>query len=786
MPKTDYIKIVIGDHEVIVNNPDEIPVSIDYALEDKNDFQAKESGKSFQIETPATTNNSAAANTFHNPSVADLTEGGLMRDFNPAIIEANGYELLKGKGIMVKGKHKDRPTSYIWNLYGDNADWMIDLKEATLYDLLKHIQFVFSKENIMSSWEFDGSNEQLPYVFAPVRYREPFGGYIIENSERKGIDGNVKPEYLRPALSKYWILYWGFKLAGYTLDSNFVNTDFYRRMTMPWTWGNFLSSEGTKMDIHKFLAKSIDYAYYDSPNGGHDAIWDLNVTNDSTDGGFDNNGVPGNYTYNPATYEMTWTYNPPHFGMLEATFSMMIEYQFYCSGNSSGNLYVQWFKNGVRIPGLNGIDHPKGNFIDGHDSSGLGGVHAGMQEMFVSTVINPGDVITAKIHRHTFESSIGSSTVRAKILQFKLDYFKIPLGGLIDFENYTGLKKWKFLDFLKGECDMWNLSFNTDTHRKKVVIEPTHSYKIGDTTYPGYFNGDFIDWTEKCDLRTEWELESVTDGAREQLFQFKEDGNDGLLKKVNDRHMINLGASKYVLPNRFKAGSDKIENRFYSATMHYEADQFKTMGICENEGVSPQFICIVPENISNTSNEESANTFNPKSAYYKGIVIGAGAWVFDNEVRQDLPFMFAVNYHPGGEDDPVLSYTDERIGVEGNYTIGEGLLRKFYLQRMAIQRNGQRYNNSTFNLNNNDVAGRMHREYKVINGNKWELIQIVGYRPLKSESTRCVIRKWVPVTMEDAKSIYPSRMSIAEDNPVLESLDMKYAQLKCLQSDIPK
>ena len=51
MPHTDYIKIVIGDHEVIVNNPDEIPISIDYSLEDKNDFQAKESGKSFQIRT---------------------------------------------------------------------------------------------------------------------------------------------------------------------------------------------------------------------------------------------------------------------------------------------------------------------------------------------------------------------------------------------------------------------------------------------------------------------------------------------------------------------------------------------------------------------------------------------------------------------------------------------------------------------------------------------------------------------------------------------------------------
>lgn len=35
-------------------------------------------------------------------------------------------------------------------------------------------------------------------------------------------------------------------------------------------------------------------------------------------------------------------------------------------------------------------------------------------------------------------------------------------------------------------------------------------------------------------------------------------------------------------------------------------------------------ICLVPENISNTSSSEAQNTFIPKTAYYKGLVTGGG------------------------------------------------------------------------------------------------------------------------------------------------------------------
>lgn len=784
MPQSDYISLKIGDVEIQSNDPSELPVSISYKLEDRENFQEKKSGEALEVTVPATLINSTAANTCQNPSIEDLTDGEVLRKFQPAVITAGGYDLLVGKALLKRARHRDIPTSFTWNIFGDNANWIIDLKEVTLYDLLKHINFIFSKTNIENSWAFNGTNEALPYVFAPVRYRAPFGGSSIVDDELVTVDDNVVPEYMRPALSKYWLIYWAFKSVGYQVVSTFFDTNYYRRMVLPWSWGNFLSSEGTRLDIHKFRAKSTRTFTYDSPNGGHDFIWNLDVSNDSTEGMFDNNGTPGDYTYNAAQGEMKWTYNTPHFGNLDVTFSIDVYYELSASGNSSAILYLQWRKNGGAIIDSGyGPFSVKGNKIAERQSSGVGGTNAGISSTFFTTNINPGDEITCKVHLHTFESKVGHANAVASVQQIQIDYFKIPLGGTLDFENFTGFKKHKFIDLLRGEVDLHDLQFHTDPISKKVYIEPMHDYSlVHDQTVKneGFFKRDFIDWSGKEDYSKEWDMELHSDGERERILRFKEDNNDGILKLVQDRHGILLGSGKYVLPERFKAGKPEIENRYYGPTMHYDADQFKTLGTGTNEGLSPQFICMIPENVSNTSNSESGNTFAPKSAWYKGLITGVGAWKWDGTVRQDLPYMFAVNYKPGGENDPVLSYSDERIGD----VTAVGLLRRFFLQRFAIERNGQWY--TTYQrLNNADVSNQSHREFKAFGGHKWELISINNYLPLKSEATQCFLRKWVPIMEADRDAVFPSEASIQDDDITANPLDRKYNQLKSLTSDIP-
>lgn len=776
------LRVTIGGRSVDVTKHEDLPVSISYALEDPGNFQVKKSATALSLKVPPTLGNESAGNAFHNPDMMDLTSGEAFRRNQPCVIEAGGEELLVGKAFMKVATHKNGPIGYTFDLYGDNADWVIDLQERTLFDLLKHISFTFDKATIEESWNFTGNEEGRPFVFAPVKYRGPMGGYQRNTAgDSVAVDNNMETTYLRPSLSAYWLLYWGFKSVGYRMDSVFLQSSYFKRKVMPWTWGNFIDSDGTRLNTHRFLAKGSQKVHYAAPNGRVSEIWNLFVDNDTTQGAFDNNN---DYTWDAPNYVMIWSYNPPHYGRLEANLLLTIEVEAFVNQNSDVELRVQWFRNGVQFDGGFGPYNANGNLIMGLASSagiGTGRRDYAIHDMFGRIEVNPGDWISARVYKSTFESKAGDCWVRAQVIQYKMDYFRIPLGGIIDFENYTGLQKYKFLDFFRGIVDTFNLSLNTDAVNKVVCIEPTHPYALTSSltaTQDGYMKADHIAWDGKEDLSKEWEMENFSDYEREVVFCFADDPNDGILKKIQDRHLTKLAASKYVFPDRFKQGRKEITNRFFSPVMHYEVEQWK--GIT---GEAPQLVCIIPENISNTSNTEANNTFAPKLCHYKGLTSGVGGWRFDGQDKTTLPFLFAVNYKAGGAEDPVLSYSDERVkGTFSGEVVAYGLLRRFFLQRLAIMRNGQWYN-AWLRLNNRDVKG-LHREHKSLAGHRWELVQIRDYKPLLDESTACFLRRWAPVEKKDADSVFPSATAVM-GTPVTSAFDTKYAPLKGLPNDIP-
>jgi hypothetical protein len=778
MPGSKYLKYWIDRQEVDLDSLEEFPISLSYRLEDPTNFQNKKSSESFGITTPATKRNDQIANTFHNPAVEDLSPGQSYRSFRRACVEANGYELLVGKALLTNARHASRPVSYEWDNYGNNGDWIIDLSEATLFDFLKQITFDFTKDNIIASWAYNGTDENLPYVFAPVRFGQQLDPYT--GGATPVVDANMAPAYMKPSISIYWLIYWGFKSLGYKISSDFFDSPYFRKQVMPWTWGNFLFSEGTRLDTLDFLAKSD--ASYSKLDVDFTGFWDLHVINDAINGAFDNNNV---YTYDGVAFEMKWEYlSAFNYGTLEGTFHLNMAVNAFASWNSDVELRVQWFKNGIRVP--NGNDNGNGTLlVNLNPGSTQRRDFIGQVDDWFTSLVSPSDIISAKIYLHTFDSALGRARITASVDAFELDYFRVPLGGTIQFENYSALKKYKFLEFLGGVLDLYNISPQTDPINKVVYMEPLHDYSLTNNLANragGYINGNIFDWNRKQDNSKISEIRLNSEGEREQLFKFKEDSSDGLLKVVQDRFANVMGLGKYALPERFKAGKQEYPNRFFAPTMHVELDQWKGLG--SDPDASPQIVCLVPENVANTSRDEAQNTFVPKICFYKGLIDHVG-WIFDNEVQSDYPFMFAVNYQTGGQQDPILSYSDERIGVEGEYILGKGLVRRFYLQRMSIKRNGQDYT-TNFKLKNIDIANWLHREYIICSGQKWEMVEIKDYKPLTEKSTECFMRKWSPITEADSDNIFPSNNSVLDVSPATGSLDMKYAPMKCLISDIPK
>lgn len=722
----EYLEINIDGNQLDIKSIEELPILITYKLEDIPNFSTKTGTSSLNIAVPATQQNNRTANSYSNPSIEDLTGNQLYRGTRKAFIKAGGQELLVGKAFLKHAAHMSKPTGYEFDFYGNNSDWILDLQLKTLYDFVKHITFTFTKNNIMNSWNFDGMDENLPYVFAPVRYGRAMDSAISHVDHENIVhDYNMLPEYMKPSLSKYWILYWGFKSLGYRIESQFMDSTYFRRQVMPWTWGSFLFSDDTTQNNLRFLAKSVQNTHTHDNYG--DFI-DTTCSNDYYNGGFDNNN---SYHYDQAGKEMIWTYLPTFsLGSIQATFLMILNYDIIVVGGGSALAQIHWYVTHLGIKTEVAIDNIYlfATFSAQHETNPA-------LSIFQSFSVVPGDIVSAKIYvelnRSNFLSSLKSDIL---IEQFDLEYIRINLGGTIDFRTYLGFKNYNFLDLLAGIVDEFDLTIQTDSIQKVVYIEPTHAYAFGNdlsNTFGGYFNGKMLDWSDKQDLSKESTIESFTDSERELLFSYKNDSADGSLKNFQDKNKVIVSQARYLFPERFMVGRKEILNRFFAPTMHYVVKQWD-----QPPRKAPQMIIMAPENISNTSKDSAQNTFIPKSVFYKGLNYSYN-WIFDNQDFYGYPEMFGVNYMPGGESDPVLSYSDETIGT----ATGKGLLRRFFLQRLAIMTNGQYYT-TWFNLNNRDIANFLHREYVLCRGQKWEVIQII-YNPVKNQSSQVIMRKHV-------------------------------------------
>lgn len=814
MPDDKYIKLEIGGEDADIDPSGQIP-TINYGLEDVTNFEQKQSATVFDIELPATLVNDKIHNNLHEPGIPDKTASQQYDNFRPCRYLANGDELLIGNYLATAAKSQyGVPTKYLGKIYGLNGDWAIQLKDKTILDFINQRTFEFTADVITASWAYDGTVEASDYVFAPVRYQKRFGPFPDDDSNpaNDGLppDNNVLINDMRPSLSIYWILWRGFRSAGYRIVSTFMDLPYYRRAVLPWTWGAFDFIDDTLWTPLKFLAAGAIFDpihqggwiildegdYFPVPNTHLPAVEGGTEHNPTIDPGvepgtFEN--TAGIFTfYDGSTilpYMSAWNYPtaPPAlvFGFIEVNLSIQVKWNVTAGNGGVGQFDVYWYKNGVEI---------KIETIVRADASIESSVHlVGSGEFFLDTTVNPGDYIGFRIHVHSNHGLGGNAGGQLQLEAFQLNFIKLTDGSTINLANYPKMNNFNWMDLLRGEIDCFDLEIQTDPQRKEVTIEPMNDYIIDGVKYPGYFNRKVLDYSQKVDLSKENTIELFNDFQRELDLTFKDDGNDGSLKLIQDRNQVIIGKARYLLPPRFTAGVKSAtpvpflnnqnsidpqsakENRFYSPTMHFNHDTFKSI-----TGVSPQLIAIIPENISNTSAPASENVFNPKRAYYKGNIAGVGGWVFNGDTLTSIPFMFAVNYFPGGHLDPVFSYSDQFVTGQ----IAQGWLSKFFIQRMAIYRNGRRYNTISLKLNNRDVMNFLHRESIVIEGIEFFLMSIDQYNPLSEDSTECTMWMFVPVEQKDKDNIFPSLTSLQTGTSGNNSFDLKYWPHLALFTDV--
>lgn len=402
--------------------------------------------------------------------------------------------------------------------------------------------------------------------------------------------------------------------------------------------------------------------------------------------------------------------------------------------------------------------------------------------------------------------------------------FLVQLGNTINFQNYDAFRNYKWTDMLKGIVEAFNLEVQTDAVNNLVSFEPMFGGTLPDgTAYDGYFSMQkILDWTNKRDRNKESKMSLFNNMERQLDFNLKQDGSDGgqniwsarykgaylnnvVKSTLNNTNIENgiiagvPGASRYMLPNRFSKGNRQITNSFFSATMHVPFPQWNNINGAGSP--TPQLICIFPENTSGSSSDAITQIFEPKLAYYAGqqsaLGVGSFRWVGNpanpytdggtpSAIGFNLPYMFAVDYSGyvntvPGQVAPVLSYSDENI----NGTQVKGLMSQFYLQRLAIMRNGQLYM-PNMRLNLNDICNWEHQEALLIENSFYALIGIEEYNPLSDESCECTMWKIVTPQQVDLDNSFPSSTAILTNPPTLPQYDLRYARLLLYPTDLPQ
>ena len=123
--------------------------------------------------------------------------------------------------------------------------------------------------------------------------------------------------------------------------------------------------------------------------------------------------------------------------------------------------------------------------------------------------------------------------------------------------------EYRQIDFIKGIAHAFNLKITTDETSRQVTIEPFDDF------YKTYANA--IDWTYKLDRSKTSEYKELKTGLKRQIqFNYKEDSKDGKVAAMGEQYFNGIPdvfPYQENLDTSFERGLSVYENPFFSGTV---------------------------------------------------------------------------------------------------------------------------------------------------------------------------------------------------------------------------
>ena len=514
------VDIFINDELADISDAEKLKFAVTYSIAEIQKLNKRQSAHTTTITLPLTATNKKI---FGFVDDINSTEGLDQRVQPTARVEVNGTEILKGIAKVVSPEIGEGIRI---NLLGDNSDWHQQLKEKNLQSLdLSSEDHDYLTTSIIDSWTFDPSLRK--YVYPLINY----GGL---NLIKNGVPV-VNVEDMHPAVHIRSLVEKIFQEIGYKINSEFLNSDFFNRLFLPFTNETFIAESGFT-DDKLFRAKTSADLVTTEANK-------IVTFDDITGDGFDDGSNLGTLSFAGL---VGTTYTVTENAIMDFIFEGELEILLAAQNTRVG---IHFVKNGTLATGtrLTGWLHQFVSLPNVGDK-----VKYKRSTGFINVFV--GDVISVYIESNRINdiTKLNSGAVfynRVKSV--------MVAGQNVSLEE--NLPDETQLSFMQGLKHLFNLYFVTDPITRTVTMEPEDDFYL-DTSE---------NWTDKIALDKKMSLKFLgNEFKREITFSYKDDSSDVFVTEFNRQNKFVLASEDVELENKFsQKGTTILDNPFFASTI---------------------------------------------------------------------------------------------------------------------------------------------------------------------------------------------------------------------------
>lgn len=702
-------EVYIGEDKIDIADAEQSGIAISYSIGDINELGSRDSAKSKTITFPGTPTNKLKFGFAEDINSASNIDQNQKPD---ARIEIGGTTLIRGFLKMLNAVRDglSKTVSYTAAILGDNGDWQQKIKYLKLSDLDYSAQnHDYTEANITASETVAAGRD---YVYPLIQYGAFTG--TVPNV------GHVAVEDRYPAMNIKSMLTKVFNNQGYKVVSNFVDSDFFGKLYMPFTKDKLEHDDSWRLArlFRAGLNSNLEWTEKFKNNTYTLVTKNITLDNDSTGVNFDNSNV-----YSPVSPNYYWTVDKP--GMYRvnagASFSAVLT-----ADEASTKFTTDSFLNFKFEILVNGAVKKSYLFTEYELPETLTSVNFHLCSKALSTdyiKLEAGDIVKFRVN---FIGQMSYAVVSGVIVKLVNTSVKLTINAnprtflsnevLTDvFEgtpivlNNT-LPEDNQLEFIQGLKDLFNLYFYTDTESRTVYIEPRDDF----------YTSEFVDWSGKLDVNDKWEISPVGEGLSNKIkYCYKKDSSD----KWVTLHYPELGSHTASITNKFaKDETTDKANPLFSPTL---------TGQSFRSGVP------IPLLLSSEKGPRPKTTkFNPRILYYEGVkTLETGVtWRFKDTTRTTYPFMYS--YDDSTDNDNSLLFEDT--------VVSSGLFERYHRNTHRLY-NESRIVTAMFNLNDVDISNLDFRKLIYVehegNGAFYYLNKINNYKPGGRQTTEVELLK---------------------------------------------